>query len=556
MIDTCQSVPRTSSNDPLSIVTGETSLRVAIYLRVSTGDQVQGHSLDAQRNSTHLLVQRRGWVLVEEYVDAGRSAKPGAHRPALEQLLQDAQRGLFDVVVVDKVDRFYRHLRGLLQTLDTLNEADVSFISVRENIDLSTPWGKLTLTMLGMLAEIYIDNLRQETRKGLLQRAREGLHNGRIPFGYCDGICSECNDPNGEDYCPLYGGEDRSDGVVAVSHPIEADAVRKAFAWYLTGRYSDGKLAERLNDHEHTLDNGTVVHFRTKGVPGRYPPGRISKSSVRHILQHPFYAGVIPYYGRDEEGKRRKRDDYDRLFPGQHEGLITMEDFEQAQAIREQSARRSRCPETGKLRIHPLSGILVCGYCGGAMRATTTGDGYRYYRDANQIEHRCDCPQPMLKAEDIEKQVVAFLHEVSQDLPVDWQKRVEEEVISQREQEEWKRQEKEVKERIKRATKLHLKGHVSYDRFLEEKRAAQAALAHLRPSTLDGIIELGRLIEKFDHQWRHTMDMAQKNGLLRLVLAEAQVKGKKLTTVRPTLPFYPLVGFVCRSGADGRSVIR
>jgi len=64
-------------------------------------------------------------------------------------------------------------------------------------------------------------------------------------------------------------------------------------------------------------------------------------------------------------------------------------------------------------------------------------------------------------------------------------------------------------------------------------------------------MEVGTLMEAFDHQWSSTMDMAQKNGLLRLALAEAQVKGTKLTTVRPTLPFYPLVGLVCRSGSDG-----
>ena len=241
--------------DSLTFLDYKAGLRVAIYLRVSTDDQVSGHSLDAQRHSTRLLIRRRGWVLVEEYVDAGRSAKRGAHRPALERLLEDAKRGLFDVVVVDKVDRFYRHLHGLLSALDILNEADVTFVSVRENIDLSTPWGKLTLTVLGMLAEIYIDNLRQETRKGLLQRARDGFHNGRIPFGYCKGLCSECSDPNGEGYCPLHGGPDRSDGEIAVIHPIEAEAVRLAFEWYLTGRYSDGDLAERINDHEHTYSS-------------------------------------------------------------------------------------------------------------------------------------------------------------------------------------------------------------------------------------------------------------------------------------------------------------
>jgi DNA invertase Pin-like site-specific DNA recombinase len=75
-------------------------------------------------------------------------------------------------------DRFYRHLKGLLMALDTLRECNVTFVSVQEKIDLSTPWGKLTLTVLGMLAEIYIDNLRYETRKGKIARARKGLWNG------------------------------------------------------------------------------------------------------------------------------------------------------------------------------------------------------------------------------------------------------------------------------------------------------------------------------------------------------------------------------------------
>jgi len=128
----------------------------------------------------------------------------------------------------------------------------------------------------------------------------------------------------------------------------------------LAQRCSDGEIAERLNAHEMTLDDGRVVRFRTKGVPGRYPPGRFSKSSVRNLLQHSFYAGVLTYYGRDEDGRRRKRDDYDRLFPGQHEGVITMEEFEEAQRIRKQAAHRSRSAAVGPC-VHSLSGLLVCG---------------------------------------------------------------------------------------------------------------------------------------------------------------------------------------------------
>lgn len=98
------------------------------------------------------------------------------------------------MIIVDKVDRFYRHLGGLLTTLDQLNSYGVSLASVQERIDFTTPWGKLMLSVLGTLAEIYLDNLRQEVRKGKLQRARQGLWLGGTPFGYCNGLCSKCTD--------------------------------------------------------------------------------------------------------------------------------------------------------------------------------------------------------------------------------------------------------------------------------------------------------------------------------------------------------------------------
>ena len=153
-------------------------MRAVIYIRVSTEEQLEGHSLDAQRTTTRALLTDRHWDFAGEYLDAGISAKSDSYRPALAQLLEDAGRGRFDVVVVDKIDRFYRHLKGLLMALDTLQECNVTFVSVQEKIDLSTPWGKLTMTVLGMLAEIYIDNLRYETRKGKMARARKGLWNG------------------------------------------------------------------------------------------------------------------------------------------------------------------------------------------------------------------------------------------------------------------------------------------------------------------------------------------------------------------------------------------
>ena len=146
-------------------------LRAVGYRRVSTREQLDGFSLDAQANSIRRYTSDRGWKLVNIYTDAGISAKKDSRRPQLARLMEDAKEGQFDVVVVDKIDRFYRHLNGLLNALDQLNELKVTFVSVQERIDFTTPWGKLTLTILGMLAEIYIDNLRQETQSGKLQRA-------------------------------------------------------------------------------------------------------------------------------------------------------------------------------------------------------------------------------------------------------------------------------------------------------------------------------------------------------------------------------------------------
>lgn len=532
--------------------TSSAALRAAVYLRVSTEEQAsEGHSLDAQRDSTVALVAQRGWLLTGEYVDAGHSAKRDAHRPAFERLLADAHAGRFDVVVVDKVDRFYRYLKGLLIALDSLNNAGVSFVSVRENIDLSTPWGKITLTVLGMLAEIYIDNLREETRKGRVQRARKGLYNGSIPFGYCRGNCSACTDPNGVDYCPAYGGADRAEQVVPIPHPVESAAVQMAFRWYLTGRYADGDIAERLNREGYVLPDGASVHFRTKGILGRFAPGRFGKDSIRHLLQNPFYAGLVAYYGRDERDRRRKRRHVSELFPGQHQALIAVDEFERAQELRQRLTHCTRNAETNQPHIYPLSGLLVCDHCGQRMRGVGTTKGRRYYRDATRIERREACEQPNLRADEIEERVVEWLRALIARLPADWRERVTDALIPAERQASLAEQEEEIQARVERATRLYLEGHIAHEQFLEEKHRAQIALANLCPAEMGAIIALGELLENFDSHWAKARTPLEKNGLLREALARVRVQGYTLTAVQPSLAFYPLVE-VCRSGADGR----
>jgi site-specific DNA recombinase len=103
-------------------------LRPVGYRRVSMREQIDGHSLDAQEKNIRDYADHNNWELVGIDTDAGISAMKDSHRPALEKLMEDARAGHFDVILVDKVDRFYRHLAGLLTALDDLRSINVSFL--------------------------------------------------------------------------------------------------------------------------------------------------------------------------------------------------------------------------------------------------------------------------------------------------------------------------------------------------------------------------------------------------------------------------------------------
>ncbi len=522
-------------------------MRAVTYLRFSSDEQADGYSLDAQRHSTHAFIDQKGWELVDDYVDEAFSARRNAMRPAFQRLLKDAHAGMFDVVVVDKVDRFYRHLKGLLSTLDELHECGVSFVSVKENLDFSTPWGKIALTILGILAEVYIDNLRQETLKGKQARARNGMWNGRVPFGYCKGNCSSCTDPNGKGYCPAYGGPDLGDGVHLIPHPVESEAVRKAFEWYATGEYSYARIAERLNDEPFVAADGTEVPFRTKGGKSS-GPNPMSADSVRHILNNRFYLGQVPYYGVDENGKKRRRGNAIAWFAGKHPPLVEQETFDRVQEIKMLATRRVPDPDGASvIKTYPLSGLLVCNSCGKPMRASSTGR-YRYYRDTTQIERNGACSQPTLRAEEIEGQVVGLMKQVQRCLPSDWKERLEAEWM--REHAELVEEVERARERLERAKELYVDGLIVKEQLRVFQIEYQAMEPKLHPEQFSAIMLLGRTIENFDREWEAASTFTEKKRLLRLALEAAYVRGHKLVAIRPTLAFLPLLTF-CQSGSDG-----
>ena len=157
---------------------------VAVYLRESTREQLDGYGLDAQRRATSDERARRGWRLYREYVDAGFSGTSMRRRASLRELLADAEQGRFDTVLVHKLDRLARNLGDAVRILETLRAHGVSLVSLGEGLDMTSPFAPVIVAVLFALAESYSRNLATEVRKGLREMYEAGRWIGGVPFGY------------------------------------------------------------------------------------------------------------------------------------------------------------------------------------------------------------------------------------------------------------------------------------------------------------------------------------------------------------------------------------
>src|SRR5215213_762541 len=337
------------------------TIRAALYERVSSEEQVEGYSLDAQDRAGRLYCQAHGWEIPNVYRDEGRSARTDdlARRPAFQQMLADAESEIINVVVVHKLDRFARNLRVTLETLERLDRAGVGFVSISEQMDFTTAIGKVILATLAAFAQFYSDNLSAETKKGKAERKAQGLFNGLLPFGL----------------------KTNSDGL-PVPDPDTYSGLVHAFRLAAEGK-SDREVATVLNSDG----------FRTTGNRGRNP---FTKDTVCVLLQNRFYLGELP----DGEG---------RHVPAAHQPVLDVELFEQAQQARAAN-RRAPGPKSvppGK-RTHSLSGLGTCAHCGSRLHVMTDRHSKaRIYCYASRQGQRCG--QRSVHLDLIEAQLASLL---------------------------------------------------------------------------------------------------------------------------------------------------
>lgn len=303
-------------------------MKVAVYIRVSTQEQAQeGYSIEAQTSRLQAYCQAKDWTVVGNYTDAGYSGS-NTNRPALQRLLGDVAAGLIDCVLVYKLDRLSRSQKDTLMLIeDRFLAAGVSFVSMSENFDTSTPLGRAMVGILSVFAQLEREQIRERMSLGRAERAKNGYWHGggRPPFGY------------------TYSQED---GLLHVNS-IEAEIVRECYVLFM-----------------QRTPITTICNTLSKKY-GRV----ITQTIAQSILSTPLYTGVICWEGETYEGR--------------HEALVTNDTFAAAQRLWADRRRIAESkPDPFKPR-HLLGSLLVCGNCGARYIAkgnySGRGKNRRYY---------------------------------------------------------------------------------------------------------------------------------------------------------------------------------
>lgn len=342
--------------------------RAVIYLRVSTAQQAktdrdaEGYSIPAQREACHRRAASLGAVVVDEYVDAGESAR-SSDRPALQSLLQRLQTERdVDIVVVHKVDRLARNRADDVAINLAIRQAGAQLVSVSENID-QTPSGMLLHGIMSSIAEFYSQNLAAEIVKGMNQKAKKGGLPGRAPIGYLN--VREV----------VEGHEIRTIDL----DPERADHVRWAFEAYGTGDYTLARLTEELE--QRGLTTRPTARWVARPLTVRY---------VNDMLRNPVYAGMVVWSGVQ--------------YVGRHEPLVTVEVFSRVQAV----LSEHRNGEKQRVNSHYLKSTIFCGRCGNRLAYTKVrgrGGEYAYFRCGGRATKQQTCDLPHLWVSSVEELV-------------------------------------------------------------------------------------------------------------------------------------------------------
>lgn len=332
-------------------------MKVAIYLRVSTLDQIKGNtnrdgfSIPAQREACRRKAKELGATQVKEYIDRGESARSAA-RPGLQQLLQDLiEKKHIEYVIVHKIDRLARNLHDDVMIGLSIKKGGAQLVSVTENID-DTPSGQLLHGIMAAIAEFYSRNLAAEALKGATEKAKQGGTPFQAPIGYTN-VIERIN---------------RREVRSVVLDSVRAPLVRWAFERYATGDYGQRQLCEAL------ARRGLRSRIRKRSVVVPLSLGGLNK-----MLTNRYYIGYVRYMGVE--------------YKGRHQPIVTPSVFAAVQMVRLNHLLRDN---KHRRHFHYLSRLLLCSRCGRhlcySVHKNRYGVNYFYYFCLNRKDNRCELP--------------------------------------------------------------------------------------------------------------------------------------------------------------------
>lgn len=353
-------------------------MKAVLYARYSSHLQNETTIL-AQRRAIKKYARKNNMDIIQEYIDRACSGNSIKGRPSMQQLLADSSSGLFEVVLVHKIDRLARKRYDGGKIIHDLEDEGIKVISVMEQFS-DTPTGRFSRNITMDNSELFNENLASEVRKGFIENAYKGLHTGGIPpLGYDVEVVTR----------KLVVKED------------EAQAVRMIFELHNKG-VSLTQISEALNKAGFTTKLGNIF----------------GKGSLHEIIRNKKYCGYYVYNRRTgaKDGKinSHKNKDKDEIVEakGAVPAIISEEVFNKAQEL--MNARKIKAGAYSAKRVYLLSGKVICGHCGCNM----TGNAKYNSKGTLTITYSCEhrrkdktCPNLNIRQDKLDSLVVEKISE-------------------------------------------------------------------------------------------------------------------------------------------------
>lgn len=432
-------------------------MKAALYIRVSTEDQVEGFSLSAQKDALTDYCTKNNIQIYDIYSDEGISGQK-ENRPEFQRMIKDAEQKFFNIILVHKYDRFARKIELSQKVKTRLKKSNVNVISITEPIE-DSPMGFFISGLHELLAEYYIRNLSQEVKKGMVERAKQGLHNGSVPYGF----------------------KIDNDGNMVIKKE-QAIIVKKIFEMYNNG-YGSVQISIWLQENK---------------VPTAIPGARWNHHAILYILKNPKYVGYIKYAGE--------------IYQGSHERIVDNETFELAQKfLKERLVKRS--PVGKNMRKFTFLGLLRCGVCERNMSVSfsTNPKGRKYYYyaclSAHSRERRSCTNKQRHSTLKLEKEIMKHLEELLKIQTPLKSKKVDTNIIKEH-------QLKRFNEELSRAEAAYLAGVDDLLTYAKNKKNIKEKIRNISKETSEAKTDIKKELSNALEEFKNSKTPSEKRIIL------------------------------------------